>query len=72
MQSAYINVNLHYIPVYRQPYYEAMGFKEGYCPDAEQYFKEVLSIPMYPTLTLFEQASVIEKIREVMLNKLTL
>ncbi|MFZ4504710.1 MAG: UDP-4-amino-4,6-dideoxy-N-acetyl-beta-L-altrosamine transaminase, partial [Methylovulum sp.] len=40
MQGAGINVNLHYIPVYRQPYYEAMGFGQGYCPEAEQYFHE--------------------------------
>ena len=32
-----IQVNLHYIPVYRQPYYEEMGFKTGYCSEAEQY-----------------------------------
>ena len=59
MQVAGINVNLHYIPVYRQPYYEAMGFKVGYCPEAEQYYKEVLSIPMYPALTDVQQTKVI-------------
>jgi UDP-4-amino-4,6-dideoxy-N-acetyl-beta-L-altrosamine transaminase len=59
MQFAGINVNLHYIPVYRQPFYEAIGFKVGYCPEAEQYYQEVLSIPMYPTLTEAEQAKVI-------------
>lgn len=58
-QAAAINVNLHYIPVYRQPYYEAMGFIMGYCPEAEQYYKEALSIPMYPTLTDAEQDKVI-------------
>jgi UDP-4-amino-4,6-dideoxy-N-acetyl-beta-L-altrosamine transaminase len=46
-----IIVNLHYIPVYRQPYYENLGFRVGYCPEAEKYYSEVLSIPMYPTLT---------------------
>jgi UDP-4-amino-4,6-dideoxy-N-acetyl-beta-L-altrosamine transaminase len=59
MQGAGINVNLHYIPVYRQPYYEAMGFKLGYCREAEQYHKDALSIPIYPTLTETEQAKVI-------------
>jgi UDP-4-amino-4,6-dideoxy-N-acetyl-beta-L-altrosamine transaminase len=67
MQLAGINVNLHYIPVYRQPYYEAMGFKVGYCPEAEQYYQEVLSIPMYPMLTDTEQAKVIRVIRETLL-----
>jgi dTDP-4-amino-4,6-dideoxygalactose transaminase len=66
LQAADINVNLHYIPVYRQPYYEAMGFKNGYCPESEQYHKEVLSIPMYPTLTDFEQEKVIRKLNEAL------
>ena len=54
-----VNVNLHYIPVYRQPYYENLGFKAGYCPESELYHKEALSIPMYPTLTYEEQGKVI-------------
>ncbi|WP_036196719.1 UDP-4-amino-4,6-dideoxy-N-acetyl-beta-L-altrosamine transaminase [Mariprofundus ferrooxydans] len=45
-----ILVNLHYIPVYLQPYYETLGFKKGYCPEAEKYFSEVISIPMFPQL----------------------
>lgn len=59
LQAGGINVNLHYIPVYRQPYYEALGFKSGYCPEAEQYHREALSIPIYPTLTDVEQTEVI-------------
>jgi len=66
LQAAAINVNLHYIPVYRQPYYEAMGFKMGYCPESEQYHKEVLSIPMYPTLSDTEQDKVIRKLNEAL------
>jgi UDP-4-amino-4,6-dideoxy-N-acetyl-beta-L-altrosamine transaminase len=58
-QSAGINVNLHYIPVYRQPLYQDMGFKAGYCEEAEQYHKEALSIPIYPTLTYVDQKTVI-------------
>lgn len=64
MQAAGINVNLHYIPIYRQPYYEAMGFKAGYCPEAEKYYQQVLSIPMYPTLTNAEQGKVISVLHE--------
>lgn len=54
-----ILVNLHYIPVYRQPYYEKMGFRKGYCSEAEQYYTEAISIPMYPGLTQAEQDQVI-------------
>jgi len=58
-----ILVNLHYIPVYRQPYYEKMGFTKGYCPEAEQYYSEVISIPMYPGLTEAAQDRVIESLK---------
>ena len=46
-----IGVNLHYIPVYRQPYYQRLGFSVGHCPEAEQYYAEAISLPMYATLT---------------------
>jgi UDP-4-amino-4,6-dideoxy-N-acetyl-beta-L-altrosamine transaminase len=59
-----ILVNLHYIPVYRQPYYEQMGFKAGYCPQAEQYYSEALSIPMYSRLTSQQQVSVMVALRK--------
>jgi UDP-4-amino-4,6-dideoxy-N-acetyl-beta-L-altrosamine transaminase len=59
-QSAGINVNLHYIPIYRQPYYEKMGFKSGYCPEAEQYYREAISIPMYSSLNDDDRDRVIE------------
>lgn len=61
-----IGVNLHYIPVYRQPYYEQMGFTPGYCPEAEQYYHEVISIPMYPGLTSELQGEVVEAIRKAL------
>ena len=51
LRAGGILVNLHYIPVYLQPYYESMGFKPGYCPQAEKYYHEAISIPMYPTMT---------------------
>lgn len=51
--------NFHYIPVYRQPYFEAMGFKAGYCPQAEQYHKEEIGLPMFPALTEADQKWVI-------------
>ena len=66
LQLAGINVNLHYIPVYRQPYYESMGFKAGYCPEAEQYHRDALSIPMFPTMTAAEQSKVIHTLQEVL------
>lgn len=62
-----IGVNLHYIPVYRQPYYEALGFRAGYCPEAEAYHREVLSIPIFPTLSVEQQWEVVTQIKESLL-----
>lgn len=61
-----VGVNLHYIPVYRQPYYEAMGFPVGYCPEAELYYKEVISIPMFSALTDDGQNQVIDKLKKIL------
>jgi UDP-4-amino-4,6-dideoxy-N-acetyl-beta-L-altrosamine transaminase len=58
-----IGANVHYIPVYRQPYYQQMGFRAGYCPEAEQYYSEVISIPMYPRLTEEQQDFVVQSLR---------
>jgi UDP-4-amino-4,6-dideoxy-N-acetyl-beta-L-altrosamine transaminase len=59
-----IGVNLHYIPVYLQPYYEKLGFKVGYCLEAEQYYAEAVSLPMYPNLTEMQQDTVIAALKE--------
>lgn len=45
-----IGVNLHYIPVYLQPYYQALGFQPGHCPAAEDYYAGAISIPLYPAM----------------------
>jgi UDP-4-amino-4,6-dideoxy-N-acetyl-beta-L-altrosamine transaminase len=54
-----IGVNLHYIPVYHQPYYQSLGFKTDYCLEAEQYYAEAISLPMYPGLTEAQQELVV-------------
>jgi len=66
LRSEHILVNLHYIPVYRQPYYQQRGFEQGYCPNAEQYYRETLSIPMYPSLTEQQQGRVIELLQSIL------
>lgn len=63
-----IQTNLHYIPVYRQPFYEKMGFTSGYCPEAESYFREAISIPMFASLTDKQQTLVIELIKKTLKN----
>jgi len=66
LRAAGIGANIHYIPVYRQPYYEQMGFKEGYCIEAEQYYAEAISLPMYPALTEAQQDYVVAKLQEAL------
>jgi dTDP-4-amino-4,6-dideoxygalactose transaminase len=58
MRAAGIGVNLHYIPVYRQPYYEELGFTRGYCPEAERYYSEAMTLPLFPQLTPDQQRQV--------------
>lgn len=62
-----IMVNLHYIPVHMQPYYQKMGFKPGDYPEAESYYREAISIPMHPTLTEAEQDQVVSVLREAII-----
>lgn len=54
-----VGVNLHYIPVYHHPYYERMGFNASDFPEAECYYTEAISLPMYPGLTEEEQLEVV-------------
>jgi len=63
MRREGVLVNLHYIPVYRQPYYEYKGFRSGYCVQAEKYYSEVITIPLYPALTDVQQEKVVDTIR---------
>lgn len=54
-----IGVNVHYIPVHTQPYYQRLGFKTGDFPQAERYYDEAISLPMYATLTDAQQDEVV-------------
>ena len=53
---------VHYFPIHLMPYYQNLGWKKGDLPNAENYYKNCLSLPMYPTLTPEEQQFVIEKV----------
>tara|TARA_B100000035_G_C21035808_1_gene570900 strand:+ start:2727 stop:3890 length:1164 start_codon:yes stop_codon:yes gene_type:complete len=57
-----IITNVHYIPIYRQPYYRDMGFDKSYFPNSEQYFASCLSLPIFPNLTDEMFQKVIEEI----------
>ncbi len=57
-----IFTQVHYIPNHLQPYYREQGWKQGDFPNAEKYYQNCLSIPMYPTLSVEEQKFVIKSI----------
>nr|WP_320143392.1 UDP-4-amino-4,6-dideoxy-N-acetyl-beta-L-altrosamine transaminase [uncultured Cohaesibacter sp.] len=61
-----IGVNLHYIPVHTQPYYQSMGFREGDFPNSEQYYKEAISIPLFPELNADMQDQVIGALKKAL------
>ena len=63
-----IGVNLHYIPVYFHPYYRRIGFKKGYCEEAEKYYSDAVSIPMFPSLKDEDQMKVIKTIKSMHLK----
>lgn len=46
-----IGVNVHYIPVYLQPYYEELGYQKGLCPNAESYYETTITLPLFPKMT---------------------
>ena len=54
-----VGVNLHYIPVHTQPYYQAQDLVTYHCPEAERYYAEALSLPLFPTLRNEDQESVV-------------
>ncbi len=64
MRATSIGVNIHYIPVYRQPYYEVLGFKPGHCLEAEKYYSEAISLPLYSALTEAQHDQVVTALRE--------
>ena len=66
MRNEGILVNLHYMPVYFHPYYKKLGFKKGLCPEAERYYSDAVSIPMFPTLKNEDQEKVIDVIHSLL------
>ncbi|MGB0959449.1 MAG: UDP-4-amino-4,6-dideoxy-N-acetyl-beta-L-altrosamine transaminase [Halocynthiibacter sp.] len=62
LRAADLGVNVHYIPVHLQPYYQNPGFKQGDFPNAETYYSRAISIPLYPDMTDADQDYVIQSL----------
>jgi UDP-4-amino-4,6-dideoxy-N-acetyl-beta-L-altrosamine transaminase len=63
-----IGVNVHYLPVHCQPYYQALGFRRGSCPEAEAHGDTAITLPLFPGMSDEEQDRVIAAVREVILG----
>ena len=64
-----IGVNLHYIPVHTQPYYQNMGFKVGDFPESERYYQEAISLPMFHMMTEDQQNEVVRVLSKLLESK---
>ncbi|MEA5549885.1 UDP-4-amino-4,6-dideoxy-N-acetyl-beta-L-altrosamine transaminase [Anabaena cylindrica UHCC 0172] len=67
LHQAGIGVNLHYIPLHFQPYYQQLGFKKGDFINSEKYYQEAISIPLYYGLSLEKQDQVVTELQEILL-----
>lgn len=63
LRSAGIGVQVHYIPVYRHPYYQKLGYRKKLCPKAEKFYESEISIPLFPTLALKDQIRIIRLLK---------
>ena len=68
LQKAGIGVQVHYIPVYWHPYYQKLGYKKGLCPVAEDFYLSEISIPIYPSLKVADQRTVIKELKNILDN----
>lgn len=66
LRASGIGVNLHYIPVYTQPYFQRMGFDPASFPQAQDYYREAISLPLYSALTEQQQDVVVAALRRVL------
>lgn len=66
MRDAGIGVNVHYIPIHTQPYYQQLGFDWGDFPLAEDFYERIISLPMFPELSGEQQQYVADTLTELL------
>ncbi|MBF7144577.1 MULTISPECIES: UDP-4-amino-4,6-dideoxy-N-acetyl-beta-L-altrosamine transaminase [Pseudomonas] len=66
LRAAGIGVNVHYIPVHLQPFYRQLGFEPGDYPEAERYYQEALSLPLYPGLEAADQQYIVRSLADAL------
>ena len=65
MRNKQIGVNVHYIPIHMQPFYKKLGFKKGDFFEAETFYKQAISIPIYPDLSEEKQDFVVKTLTQL-------
>lgn len=68
MRAAGVLVNVHYIPIHTQPYYQKLGFKAGQFPQAERFYSQIISLPLHAGLTAAQQQQVADALRQAFSN----
>lgn len=66
MRTAGIGVQVNYLPVYWHPVYARMGYRRGICPNAEAFYSQELSLPMFPDLTDAQVDQVVEALQNAL------
>ena len=68
MSEENVQCQIHYVPVYWFPYYQNLGYEKGLCPQAEEIYKGIMSIPLYPKMTDQDIKDVIHAVKKVVEN----
>lgn len=68
MSAENVQCQIHYVPVYWFPFYKHMGYEKGLCPKAEEVYKGIMSIPLYPKMSDQDVTDVIHAVRKVVEN----
>ena len=66
MRLSGIGVNVHYIPIHTQPYYENLGFKKGDFPVAEKYYDEAITLPLFTSMKDEQKLKVVDEFKKVL------
>jgi dTDP-4-amino-4,6-dideoxygalactose transaminase len=61
-----IGVNVHYIPIHMQPYFQNFGFKQGDFPNSEAYYESALTLPLFSSMTSEQQDEVVTVLKNIL------
>jgi dTDP-4-amino-4,6-dideoxygalactose transaminase len=66
LRAGGVGVNVHYIPIHTQPYYQRLGFRYGDFPQAEAYYAQAISLPLFPSMSVEQQDHVVQILRNAL------